>query len=453
MTLSQTIKLLPLSVERVRKSAAQLIGGQERPFLAHVLSLGGGTAAGQFAVLLSAPIVTRLYAPDEMGLFSLFLAFFSFVCVGTGLRYETAVVSAESDREAGELACASLLTAVPAALVFGLLLLGMIRYDLISYGQLPYWSMPVAVFLLVVTQLLMSLRYWYVRRSEFATIGKVLVVQGLGRAVVPVLAGVASLGWVGLLLGEAAGRMLGIHRMLAGPSSPWSVIARGGSDRASLLRTCRKYWKFPAVVLPSSLLDALALAIPFPIVASLFGTEKAGWFFLVMRLGMLPASFVTASVSDVFHARVSNDYRAGSAALRPVVLHAAGKMLKVGALVYVPIAVLSPLLFGAVFGSAWAPAGLLMTILAPLALANLVVSPLSRLLWVANRPEAKLVVDILLLSLPVLGMGVGHYLHWGIAASLLAYALVSVVLYGLYFAIIVFVSGAGLPSRHLAREL
>ena len=452
VTFSQTIKTLPLSIGRTRDAIARLLRGHERPFLSHVLSLGGGTAIGQVAVLLSAPFVTRLYTPDDMGLFSLFVAFLSFVCVGTGLRYETAVVSAENEREAGELACASILAAVPVALVFGLVLLGMIRFDLISYGQLPYWSIPVVVFLLIITQLFLSLRYWYVRRSEFTIIGKVLVVQGLGRAVVPVIAGVASLGWVGLLLGEAAGRMLGVHRMLAGPKSPWSAIARGRTDHGSLFHTCRKYWKFPAIVLPSSLLDALALAIPFPIVASLFGTEKTGWFFLVMRLGMLPAAFVTASVSDVFHARVSEDYRAGTAGLRLVVVRTAANMLKVGALVYVPVAILSPVLFGALFGRAWAPAGVLMTILAPLARANLVVSPLSRLLWVADRPETKLIVDILLLSLPALGLVLGHHLHWSFAASLLAYTLVSVALYGLYFAIIVSVSGASLPLKDVARE-
>ena len=410
------------------------------PFYLTWLRLGGGTAVGQLIVVLSTPIITRLYTPYEMGLFSLFLAFIGFVWVGTGLRYEMAAVSADNDQEAGLLTCASILSSVPVAVLFGLVLLVMIRLDVVSYGTLPYWSVPLAVFLLIAAQLLTSLRYWYVRRSEFSTIGKVLIAQGFGRAIVPVIAGVAGLGWIGLLLGEAAGRLLGIYRMVMGTCLPFSAIARG-SGCSLLLQVCRKYWKFPVVNLPSSLIDGLALAIPFPIVSRLFGIEKAGLFFLAMRLGMLPASFITASVSDVFHARVSNDYRANADRIRHTVLDTARKMLAVGVLVYVPVAVLSPWVFSRAFGKPWAPAGWAMTILAPLALMSLVVSPLSRLLLVANRQGVKLIVDALFLCLPAAGMIIcHHYCGGGFEISLLVYVLISVVLYGLYFAIIVSVS-------------
>jgi len=439
MLLSRTVRIVPLVAERVREFLLRFVRDEERPFLSHVVRLGGGTAVGQLIVMLVTPILTRLYTPYEMGLFSLFLAFIGFVWVGTGLRYEMAVVSADNDQEAGLLTCASILSSVPVAVLFGLALWVMIRLDVVSYGRLPYWSVPLAVFLLIVTQLLTSLRYWHVRRSEFSTIGKVLIAQGIGRAVVPVMAGVASLGWIGLLLGETAGRLLGVHRMLTGVCLPFSAIARGGGR--SLHQVCRKYWKFPLVSLPSSLLDGLALAIPFPIISRLFGIEKAGLFFLVMRLGTLPASFISASVSDVFHARVSNEYRANADGVRHIVIDTSKTLLRIGLLAYTPVVFLSPLLFGWAFGRPWAPAGWTMTILAPLALASLVVSPLSRLLLVANRQGIKLIVDVLFLCLPAAGMVIcRHCLYGGFEISLLVYVLISVVLYGLYFAIIVSVS-------------
>ncbi len=430
---------MPVLTERIRGFLSRFTRDDERPFLSHVVRLGGGTAIGQLIVVLSTPVITRLYSPYEMGLFSLFLAFIGFVWVATGLRYEVAAVSADSDQEAGLLTCASILSSVPVAAFFGMVLLLMIRRDVVSYGILPYWSVPLAVLLLMAAQLLTSLRYWYVRQSEFSTIGKVLIAQGFGRAIVPVVAGIAGLGWIGLLLGEAAGRLLGVYRMTMGTRLPFLAIARDGGSL--LLRVCRKYWKFPVVNLPSSLIDGLALAIPFPIVSRLFGIEMAGLFFLAMRLGMLPASFITASVSDVFHARVSNDYRASADRVRPAVIGTAGKMLAVGVFVYVPVAVLSPLVFRLAFGKPWAPAGWAMTILAPLALASLVVSPLSRLLLVANRQGIKLIVDVLFLCLPAAGMIVcHHYFGGGFEVSLLVYVLISVILYGLYFAVIVSVS-------------
>lgn len=435
-------QMLSLSAERLRESVGQLLRTNEHPFSSRVLSLAGGTAAGQLIVLLVAPVVTRLYTPYDMGLFSLYMAFMGFVGVGTGLRYETAVVSADNDWEARLLTQASILSSIPVAAVCGLVLLGMIKFDLVSYGTLPFWSAPSAVFLLIITQFFLSLRYWCVRRSEFSVISKVLAVQGVGRAFAPLIAGVIGVGWVGLLLGEAAGRMLGINRMLAHTWSSLPAITRGMPACRSLFRICRKYWKFPVIVLPSSLVDALAAAIPFPIITRLFGSEQAGLFFLVTRLEMLPASFIGASVSDVFHAHVADNYRAGITGLRDVVINTAKRMLTVGALIYAPTAFLSPLLFGAVFGKTWASAGIVMTILAPLALASLVVSPLSRVLFVADRQEVKLIIDVLFLFLPPLSLVAGRQFHWSFELTLVVYSLVSVVLYCLYFAIIVSVMGA-----------
>ncbi|MGE5293710.1 MAG: lipopolysaccharide biosynthesis protein [Solirubrobacterales bacterium] len=397
--------------------------------------MGGGTAVGQLIVLLSAPVLTRLYTPEEMGLFSLVIAFVGFVGVGTGLRYEVAVVSAENEREAGLLAWASIFSTVPMAIGFGLMLYGMIRYRLVAYGQLPSWSVPVVVLLLIVTQIFMSLRYWHVRRSNFAMIGKVLVVQGIGRATVPIIAGVVGLGWTGLLLGELAGRMLGTYRMLAAAYASLSSAARG-MKRSLLAETCRKYWKFPVVALPSALVDAFGPAILLPLIATLFGNDKAGLFFLVTRLGTVPSAIVSASISDVFHARASEDFRTDPALLRPFLVHVAKKMLCVGSLIYGPIAVLSPFIFGTLFGSQWAEAGILMAVVTPVALVSLVVSPLSRLLLVVNRQEMKLAADLVRVCLPLLGVIAGHRLGLDFRIVVLIYSFAATAGYCFYFFII-----------------
>lgn len=444
---SRTVAAMPLVAGRFRKLPAKCIRNEQRPFLSHVLGLGGGTAVGQFLVLLSAPVLTRLYTPHEMGLFGLLVAFVGFVCVGTGLRYETAVVSAENEREAALLTYASMLSTVPVAIVFGLILYGMIRYRLVSYGQLPSWSVAVVVFLLIVTQIFMSLRYWHVRQSSFSMIGKVLVAQGVGRATVPIIAGVVGLGWIGLLLGELAGRMIGIQKMLAGSYSSLSSITRGMKS-ARLVETCKKYWKFPVVVLPSSLVEALGPAVLLPLIATLFGSDKAGLFFLVTRLGTVPAAFVSASISDVFHARVSEDFRTDPALLRPFLVNAAKKMLCVGSLIYGPVALLSPLLFGVLFGNRWAESGVLMAVVAPAALAGLVVSPLSRLLLVVNRQEMKLVADVARVCLPLLSVIIGYHLRLDFRVVVLLYSLVATAGYCLYFLIIWLASKErGLGSR------
>src|ERR1700689_4427028 len=69
-------------------------------FSHHVAVLGGGTALAQGFTLLFAPILTRLYTPDDVGRMGLYLAFAGFAGVAASLRYEVAIVSAVDDREA-----------------------------------------------------------------------------------------------------------------------------------------------------------------------------------------------------------------------------------------------------------------------------------------------------------------------------------------------------------------
>ena len=277
----------------------------QHEFSRNVLKLGGGTALGQMLVVMATPLITRLYSPADMGLLGIFMAFAGFAGVGVALRYEMPIVSVRDDREADCLLASSLLLTVPMSLIAGLVLYAMIRNDLLSYRLLPGWSAAAAACLLVLTGVFTSLRYWMVRQGKYDVVGRALVFQGFGRAAVPVALGLAQIGWIGLLLGEITSRVLGIGRMIraAWPAIRSSVRPFSPEYFRSILR---RNWKSPAVLLPSSLMDALAAMIPLPIISYLFDPNAAGQFFLVQRLSGLPAGLIATSVADVFHPTIAN---------------------------------------------------------------------------------------------------------------------------------------------------
>jgi len=53
-----------------RKYLTSLRGSR---FASDVTKLGGGTALGQGIFLVASPFITRIYSPEEMGLFGIFL--------------------------------------------------------------------------------------------------------------------------------------------------------------------------------------------------------------------------------------------------------------------------------------------------------------------------------------------------------------------------------------------
>lgn len=388
-----------------KASKANRIKGfmEKHSFAANVIKLGGGTALGQAVVILTTPVVTRLYTPEQMGLLGIFIAFVGFTSVAVSWRYELAIVSARDSDEANALLLISLFLIVPTSLLAGLLMLLMIRFNLLSYSDLPAWTAGAVAVTLLFTGAFTALRYWYVRYADFGGVSRAMVSQGVGRAIVPVVMGVIHAGWAGLLAGEIAGRILGVGRLLR---EAWPSIRKSLTvfDRDHYVDVLKYYWKFPALMLPSTLVTALAAMLPLPIISSLFGAAAAGQFLLVWRLIQLPAGFIGDGVADVFHSRLSEAHRTNPDAVRPLLLKVALRLGLVSLLIYVPIGIVSPFVFDKIFGAKWAEAGWLMTVLAPVGLVALIVNPLSRLFAVINRPELKLAVDGVRLLAPIFGI-------------------------------------------------
>lgn len=378
-------------------------------FLRNVLRLGGGTAIGQLLSVIATPVITRIYSPVDMGLLGVFMAFVGFVSVGVALRYEMPIISVRDNCEADCLLTSSLFLTLPMSIFAGLIMYVLITNNIFSYQLLPEWSAAIAVLFLLLSGVFTSLRYWFVRRGEYDVIGRALVYQGFGRATLPITLGLAQAGWISLLLSEIMSRALGISRMIR---VAWPAII--GSMRPFSLSyfslILRRNWKSPVILLPSSLIDALAAMIPLPIVSYLFGPEAAGQFFLVQRLSSLPAGFIASSVADVFHPAIANAHWSEPDQIRNILVKVTKKLALTSVLIYMPITLISPFVFGFIFGQEWYAAGICMAIICPLSMVSLVVSPTSRLLLVVDKMEVKFVFDIISLIVPIGGMFVMNYL-------------------------------------------
>ena len=86
--------------------------------------LVGGTAGGHVIAIVAAPLLTRLYQPQDFGLLAVFAALVSIMGVVSGLRYPSAIALPDNDKEADALLLLSLLvvSAISGLMVIPLLL-------------------------------------------------------------------------------------------------------------------------------------------------------------------------------------------------------------------------------------------------------------------------------------------------------------------------------------------
>lgn len=395
-------------------------------FVKNAIKLAGGSAIGQSAVVLAIPIVARIYSPTEMGMLGVFMSFVSFASVGMCLRYDLAIATSKDQFEADQLLIASIIIAAPMSFFSSLVMLLMIDYGAPGFDLLPRWSAIAVAFLLYSTALFTALRFWYVRCNKFGEISRALAVQGVGRGVIPILMGIFTSSWIGLLGGEIFGRMLGLTRMLQGswPNIESSVTKKNFKNyRETLIR----HWRYPIVFLPSSLIDALSASLPVLIITSFYGANAAGQYFLAYRVASAPAGLINSGVADAFHERLAEAAYSKEIEIHQLIKNYALKMARFGLLVYIPIALASPIVFPLIFDKSWDDIGVLISLLAISSTTGVVVSPISRVLVLSRVPHIKLIPDFLKTVAPVVGIWFSHMNSLSFISAMFLFCILTMV--------------------------
>lgn len=401
--------------------------------------LSTATAVAQMLNVAAAPLLTRLYGPEEMAAWGLLVAFLGMASSVSTLRYDMAVMAARTEDEARSIVVMSIWLTAGTTVVLLILFETLRRQAWLGFEILPAESLPFVGIGLLAMGLFAPLRYFALRQCAYGTVARITVLQQTLRVVLQLaLAFVPPLRAVGLWVGEIAGRgggTLGLFRAFH--------ASGGGRSNWGLLRT---YRRFPLVLLPSTFLDSLALALPVPVLAATYGPTVAAGFFLVQRVWALPASVIGAAVADVFFQRAAVPVHMGGKSLVRLVLRTSGALAAIALPAALALWLRGDSLFALVFGEEWRYAGNYATAMAPWLFASFAVSPVSRVFALSERPWAKFLYDLPsllgLVCVPLV-FSRADYDAFVTVAALSAY---NCFMYMIYFALILRVSTTTKPN-------
>jgi len=343
--------------------------------------------------------------------------------VGVSLRYELGIVAAHTEQKAAQLALAAFLFSLPTSLIGAGILLLFIHFPLLGFNALPSYAALFMVGALVFVAGFSVLRYWFVRQEQFGCVSQATVAQNGVRSVSQAAIGVVGGGLWGLLAAELLGRSAGMARMFrtAWPSIRAHVFP---VDRSNFSEVLRENVQFPVYSLPSSLVDSAAANICIPFVVWYYGPNAGGYFALVQRVLAVPLVLISASVADAFQARLALYLRDTPDRIVQLFQRTSAGLVCVG---FIPTALLvfyAEPTFRALFGEKWSVAGRMAAVVAPFFLAQFVVTPLSRLVFVLGGQRLKLIYDVVALS----GMiGVFAFSKWQHLPLIQALEMLSVV--------------------------
>lgn len=309
-------------------------------------------------VLVTTPILSRLFSPDEFGVAGLVYAFAAIPTVASTGHYFLAIMQTRKRVESVNIIVLSWL------IVFWMSFVATVVVAILYYGpdvfggfggQLGGNIFFIPAFMLVEGGMSVG-RIWEVRRADYRSLFRNRMIETSGMIISQITAGFAGIGAIGLI----GGRLLGITGAL---SDLVRTFARdiGRSGRKSvcfrkLKQVAYRYWQFPVYQTPAELLGCVSRQIPPILLATYFPVETVGFYWLANRVLERPTQLFGVDMNRVFVQRVADEK---SRARDPTRLFVKTTLV-MAALSLPPFLVviaLGPELFSLFFGGEWHKAG------------------------------------------------------------------------------------------------
>jgi lipopolysaccharide exporter len=374
----------------VNEAKKSFDNSKKRSFAFDVLTLTGGTTFAQILTILSVPVLTRLYQPDNFGVWALYSSIISIISVIICMRYEYSIMLPELDEDAINLLGVSFL-AIGFVTFFTLAIIWFFKefiveeliVNILNSPQLGnyIWLIPPFAF---VNGIFLALNGWNSRTKLFKRLSFSRISNSISTTATQMIFGIAGKkNPTGLITGSLIGQSVATF-ILAGQI--WrddGNLIRKSLSWKKMYEGLKRYSKFPLIDSFSALMNSISWQLPAFLLSVFFSPTIVGFYSLGFRLLQMPMSLIGSSISQVFFQRAS---RASAGGNLPILVENVFKILVIiGMFPILILTIVGSDVFTVIFGKAWAEAGIYTQILGFWAFVWFISSPLTGIYLVVEE--------------------------------------------------------------------
>ncbi|WP_237884454.1 lipopolysaccharide biosynthesis protein [Pseudomonas sp. PGPR40] len=413
------------SMLRKIASKLHLREGENQNILKNIIILASGSSAAKVISLVSIPIITRLYTPEQFGVYTLFASIIFILSPFGSFRYAAAIPLPKRSEIALCLLIISISSLLLISFAASLILFFYSDYifGFLSVSQLtPFWFLLIFGFL--GAGVYEALCNWAIRSKNFKSIAKTNVNQALSGAISKILLALLGVGKIGLLIGHILNQVGGSYSLAKSTYADIRVISGKRITRQNVLFTMRYFSEFPAFRLPSQILLTLSMQAPALFMSSMYGAEVAGQLGLALMALALPVALIAQTTGQAYYAEISKIGRKNNLEILKLTKFLAKKLILLGILPTIIIAVLGPLIFSLFFGAQWKEAGVYCSLLSIYLLSQFVANPISNALNVFKQQKKLLIINFVRLLLTGSVFAVSAYFRFTPKEAIALYSVV-----------------------------
>lgn len=391
-----------------------------------------GALVAQLITLVVSPISTRLYTPEQLGIYTLIItisAMFGPVLAG---KYDMAIVSAENEKETNELIISSLIFSFISILFIS------IGYHFYLKSK-PEILKEVGLFAYLLIGILIAqavvniLNYYNNRYKEYKIISSVYVIRTAFQNFGLIFFGLLRFGAIGLLLSQLLGSLAGLKKQsqrLVDNRSEFKKI-----NIKNVKNTLKKHKRQPIFAMPAHFINSSSYSILNFFITGLFGISSFGYYSMTYRILGLPLSLVSMNVSKIFFQRASEENQI-KGMYNKTLIEITLFLLFLAIPMALVLVFFAPRLFEIVFGNGWSIAGRYAQLLAPMYGLRFIVSPLASSLVISGKQKLELLMQSLFVISSVVAYLVSRNMMLGIDFFLIIISVTYSLIYLFFYFII-----------------
>lgn len=360
-------------------------------YLKSITTLVTGTLIAQLIAVASSPVITRIYTPEELGLYTLILSVITMFGSAITGRYDMSLVSAKEEEEVYPLFIACLLISIIFSTIVSL---GFVFYishktEVITHTG---WFIFMVYPMLIFTGIINTLTSYNNRYKEYKVLSTVSVFRSVSQSSGQIILGYLGFGVKGLITSNLIATLVGVKAQFRRLKENLNFFRQVKIKNIKLV--LKKYNNQLYFSTPAVLVNTVSYSLINFLVADLYGSAVLGFYSLSYRILGLPLSLISMNVARVFFERASKEFNETGKCKETF-----KQTFKLLLFLAVPMAIililLGPTAFGVVFGNQWREAGVYVQILAPMFAIRFIILSLTSVLVITSNQKVELRIQLL----------------------------------------------------------
>lgn len=342
----------------IRSNIKNLINSLKKSsFFKNILIVMSGTAIAQIIAYSLSPIISRLFTPEDFGIFGSFSAVAGIIGALLTLDYSQAQMLPKEKHDAINLFCLSIISTF--IITFTASAISIIKPSLFYNLTKTRGFWPILLFLitLLIAGINQASQAWAVRSKAFKRTSASQIIRSIGSSGLRILLGILKTGSFGLIISNIFANMLSSINLVL------TVIPDMKSMRSSIklekMKTLAKeYIDFPLYSASQNFINAISSGLPVLLITRFYGLSSAGAYAFAMSILHAPMGLVLTALRQVLFQKACESQHEG----KGLSLLYFRSIILLFAIAFIPSIILlvwAPQFFTFIFGARWQLAGIL----------------------------------------------------------------------------------------------